>query len=128
MIPALVKRWLGPFVPWIVAGVGFVVLIASLVLYDHYFDDPAIAKAAREGYVREAEKIALAAQLDEMQRQRDQANEVLHSFSLQSANRAQLNLLKISKLEDDIDEYEAQLRQAGRSCGLTGADINWLLD
>ena len=126
MIRVLVKRVLGPFLPWIVGGVGLVALIASLTFYDKYIDDPAVAKAAREGYVLEAEKLALTAQLDEMQRQRDQANEILFSFSQKTANRAQLNLQKISKLEDDIDGYEAQLRKAGRSCGLTGADINWL--
>lgn len=128
MIRALVKRVLGPFLPWVVGGVGLIALIAALTLYDLYVDDPAVAKAAREGYVLEAEKAALAAELDEMQRQRDVANAALYSFSQKSANRAQLNLQKISKLEDDIHGYEAQLLKAGRSCGLTDADINWLRD
>lgn len=85
------------------------------------------AAAARQGYVLEAERDAIAAELRERERQASAASMALeeHRRRLAASQEAQRALA--DKLELEIAQHEKELDAAGRACRLDDADLDWLL-
>lgn len=106
-----------------VAGliVGAAVTFAALQLYDAWIDDPAVARAAREGFVAASEKMALQGQIEEMRRQ----------FKVAEAAAAS-DLVRAEAANRDADDawkrYEAAVAADGGDdgCHVTDGDLDWL--
>src|SRR5690606_39047093 len=97
--------------------------IAVMLLNNALFHDPMIAREARSGYVLEAQKTALEAQLAERDRQINAGNLVIESYQVQLRNARAAEAEKSAQTETEIAEYENRLKQAGRSCDLDDADV-----
>ena len=106
-----------------VAGliVGAAVTFAALQLYDAFIDDPAVARAAREGFVAASEKLALQGQIEEMRRQFKVAEAAAASdrARAEAANR---------DADDAWKRYEAAVAADGGDdgCRVTDGDLDWL--
>ena len=106
-----------------VAGliVGAAVTFAALQLYDAWVDDPAVARAAREGFVAASEKLALQGQIEEMRRQ----FKVAEAAAASDRARAEA----ASRDADDAwKRYEAAVAADGGNdgCRVTDDDLGWL--
>lgn len=103
------------------AVVGAAVTFLALSLYDAWIDDPAVASAAREGFVAASEKLALQGQVDEMRRQFRLAEAVAESdrARAEAANREADNAWR---------QYEATVAADGGDdgCRVTAGDLDWL--
>lgn len=106
-----------------VAGliVGAAVTFAALQLYDAWIDDPAVARAAREGFVAASEKLALQGQIEEMRRQFKVAEAAAAGdrARAEAANR---------EADDAWKRYEAAVAADGGDdgCRVTDGDLDWL--
>lgn len=126
MIGAALRSFLGRFATPLVAGAAFLLAIIGAALWDRWIDDPAVAAAARHGYVLEAEKDAAAAELAEVRRQLAVVTELRDRFALDLSQVQAAAAAHAEKLESEIAAYETQLVAAGRACRLDRADIDWL--
>ena len=90
-------------------------------LYDAWVDDPAVARAAREGFVAASEKLALQGQIEEMRRQFKVAEAAAASdrARAEAANR---------DADDAWKRYEAAVAADGGDdgCRVTDDDLGWL--
>lgn len=106
-----------------VAGliVGAAITFVALSLYDAWIDDPAVARAAREGFVAAAEKLALQGQIEEMRRQFKVAEAAAAGdrARAEAANR---------DADDAWKRYEAAVAADGGDdgCRVTDDDLDWL--
>lgn len=100
---------------------------ASLSAYDRLVDDPAVAAAARQDFVARAELEAEKAKSAEFARQvaAGQAALALEQRQREADEAEQAEQAK--QREILIHVYETKLKEAGRSCGLTPADVDFLL-
>ncbi|MFK4060717.1 hypothetical protein [Brucella anthropi] len=106
------------------AGAAFgIVLMLSFNLLIH---DPSIRREARQGYVLEAQKIALEAKLAERDRQIKAGQLVIESYQEQLRNARKAEQERIEQTEQEIADYEKKLAAAGRSCLLNSDDIEWM--
>ncbi|SCM80018.1 conserved hypothetical protein [uncultured Pleomorphomonas sp.] len=100
---------------------GAAVTFAALGLYDAWIDDPAVAKAAREGFVAASEKLALQGQVDEMKRQFKIAEAAAASdrARAEAANR---------EADDAWAKYEAAVAAdtGDDGCRVSPDDLDWL--
>lgn len=85
------------------------------------------AEAAKEGYVRIAEKAAADAKADELQRQLDAANTANQSLQDQINQNAVQNAQREKDRENDITGYELRLSAANRRCALNADDIDTIM-
>ena len=101
-------------------------VVAGLLIYDRVIDDPQVRRLARQGYIAEAEKAALQAEMQEVRRQKlaAEANALLWHQQLVRLQGEQD--AREAEVEADIAEMEAKLKASGRSCPLTDDDIKWL--
>ncbi|WP_370677561.1 hypothetical protein [Pleomorphomonas sp. PLEO] len=101
--------------------VGAAVTFSLLGLYDAWIDDPAVASAARQGFVAASEKQALQGQVDEMRRQFKLAEAVAESerARAEAANREADNAGK---------QYEAAVAAdtGDDGCRVSSGDLDWL--
>ena len=99
------------------AGVTF----AALQLYDTWIDDPAVARAAREGFVAASEKLALQGQIEEMRRQFKVAE------AAAASDRARAEAAN-KDADDAWKRYEAAVAADGGDdgCRVTDGDLDWL--
>ena len=96
--------------------------IALVGVYDKLIDDPAIAKAARQGFVVLAEKTALQASVAELKRQADARQDALEKFESRRIMAEAQAETRAALLEQEIAAYEA----ANSVCRLDRADIDFL--
>ncbi len=100
---------------------GAAVTFSVLSLYDAWIDDPAVASAAREGFVAASEKAALQGQIDEMKRQFKVAEAAAASdrARAEAANR---------EADDAWKQYEAAVAAdtGDNGCRVTADDLDWL--
>lgn len=106
----------------IVGVVAGALLTASLMsLYIWLIHDPAVASAAREGFVAASEKLALQGQIEEMRRQFKVAEAVAASDRARAevANR---------EADDAWKQYEAAVAadSGDDGCRVTDDDLQWL--
>lgn len=101
--------------------VGAAVTFALLDVYDAWIDDPAVAGAAREGFVAASEKLALQGQIEEMRRQFKLAEATAASdrARAEAANR---------EADDAWKRYEAAVAadSGDDGCRVTDGDLDWL--
>jgi hypothetical protein len=126
MIAALLAPVRARFAPWLAAAAGIAATLVLSMAYDALIDDPAVARAAREGFVRIAEKAALEAQLAETRRQLNAGAQALEEHRKRLAAKARLADTAREQMEQEIARYETELDRAGRRCDLDAADIEWL--
>lgn len=111
----------------IIAAVsGAVLMFVALGAYDRLIDDPAVARAAREGYVALAEKTALEAKLLAETRRRAAVEAASADFARRKLIAEAIAAQKTEQLEQEVAAYEAKLLAANRLCRLDGADIEFL--
>lgn len=108
----------------LVTGAG--AALALFLAWNTLFDNPSVAKAAREGFVVLAEKTALEARLAEERRRADAARKAVSGFAERLAESRTAQAAAEEKLEQEIAAHEQALRDAGRSCPLDQSDIDWL--
>lgn len=101
--------------------VGVALAVSVLSLYDAWIDDPAVATAAREGYVAASEKIALQGQVDEMRRQFKVAT------AAAASDRARAETASRSA-DDAWKKYEAAVAAdtGDDGCRVDSLDLEWL--
>ena len=101
--------------------VGAAVTFAVLQLYDAWIDDPAVARAAREGFVAASEKLALQGQIEEMRRQFKVAE------AAAAGDRARAKAAN-READDAWKRYEAAVAADGGDdgCRVTDGDLGWL--
>ena len=101
--------------------VGATVTFAAFQLHDAWIDDPAVARAAREGFVAASEKLALQGQIEEMRRQFKVAEAAAAGdrARAEAANR---------DADDAWKRYEAAVVADGGDdgCRVTDGDLDWL--
>ena len=123
-------RFLSGLSSTIAAGFGLVAgaaaALALFLAWNTLFDNPRVARAAREGFVVLAEKTALEARLAEERRRADAARNAVSGFAERLAESRTAQAAAEEKLEQDIAAHEQALRDAGRSCPLDQSDIDWL--
>lgn len=106
-----------------IAGVvaGALLTAALMSLYVWLVHDPAVASAAREGFVAASEKLALQGQIDEMRRQFKLAEAAAQNYRLR-ADAA-------SKEADNAwKQYEAAVAAdtGDDGCRVSPGDLDWL--
>ncbi|SCM79791.1 conserved hypothetical protein [uncultured Pleomorphomonas sp.] len=101
--------------------IGAAVTFAVLSLYDSWIDDPAVAKAAREGFVVASEKTALQGQVDEMKRQFKIAE------AAAASDRARAEAAN-KEADDAWAKYEAAVAAdtGDDGCRVSADDLEWL--
>lgn len=99
---------------------------AAALAYNTFIENPRIARDAREGYVREAEKAALDAELREVRRQLDAAEKAATLWQAQLTRAQKEEDERAQQVESDIAEFKAKLLAENRSCSLSDSDIEWL--
>lgn len=108
----------------VVVGVCLGLFVGSL--YNKWIDDPAVRKAAQEGYVLLAEKTAAEAERDKIQRAANAQAKVLDFYKT-----AYLDELNKQVVEDEQDakdraDYANQQKASGTSRTLNDSDVKWL--
>lgn len=125
-ILALASPVLSRFMAPLAFAAGVAVALAGAGLWDRYIDDPAVERAARQGYVVLAEKAAAEAELTETRRQLAVTVAARDRYQLGLAQAQRLSADRAEQLESEIADYERKLDAAGRACRLDGADIEWV--
>lgn len=120
---AWIFKILDMFSPW-----GYIALVAiALLAYDKWIDDPAIARAARAGYVTEATHAALEAERQELLRQWAAAESTAAKW-----HAALVETEKAQEVEDAqgdlaIAQYQAEISVLARECRkLDKRDLDFL--
>lgn len=100
---------------------GAAITFAALSLYDAWIDDPAVARAAREGFVAASEKLALEGQIQEMRRQFKLAE------TAAASDRARAEAAS-RDADDAWKRYAAAVAADGGDdgCRVTDGDLGWL--
>lgn len=103
------------------AVVGAVLTFGAMSVYARLIHDPAVAEAARQGYVAVAEKTALTAQIVELKRQRDVATDAQEKAQKRASDAKQ----------DAVDaqaKYEALVAadSGDDGCRFNSGDLEWL--
>ena len=104
-----------------VVGVSLTYLV--MTAYDRLVDDPAVADAAREGYVQIAEKTALQAEIAELTRQRAASDDALRA----ALARAETAKQEAARAQAQYDDLVAQDSGAD-GARVDGTDLQWLRD
>ena len=105
------------------AVVGTALTWLVMTAYDRLVDDPAVAAAAREGYVQLAEKTALQAEIDELTRQRTASDAALRA----ALARAETAKQEAARAQAQYDDLVAQDSGAD-GARVDGTDLQWLRD
>lgn len=126
MIGGLVAGLVARFAVPLAAIAGLALAGTAAALWDRYVDDPAVAAAARRGYVLTVERDAAEAELAEARRQLKVASEARDRFALGLAQAQAASAVRSEKLESEIADHEKKLAEAGRACRLDRPDLDWL--
>lgn len=118
--------FLGGFRATITASFAAFAMFVAMTIYDRLVDDPAVARAARENYVRSAQLEAANAKIAELARQLEAGQRANQLFAELLAQVRAENEILSEQLEQDIARYEALLAADGRSCVLDQRDLEWL--
>jgi hypothetical protein len=102
------------------AGIAIGVTFSYLVIV------PLERRDARAGYVQEDRALAAEAKSAELQRQVEAGNIVISSYQEIRKNALAKEAADDAKLEQGRLEFEAKLKAAGRSCGITADDLDWV--
>ncbi|PSH68631.1 hypothetical protein CU102_12800 [Phyllobacterium brassicacearum] len=86
------------------------------------------ADDARKGYVIESEKIAAEARAARIEQERKAAQIVVDAYQVQLRNLLTIEELKNEQHQQEIADYEAKLKAAGRSRLVDDADRRFLLN
>ncbi len=112
---------------YIKIGAGFAVGIVLMLGFNLLIHDPLIKREARQGYVLEAQKTALEAQIAERDRQIKAGKYVISAYQEQLSNARAAETARAEQSEQEIAAYETRLADEGRACLLDNADRIWLL-
>ncbi|WSH00322.1 hypothetical protein U8P71_17350 [Rhizobium ruizarguesonis] len=104
-------------------ALGALAMLALCHLYNVVIDNPAVRKAALQGYVLEAEKTAAEAAAAEMTRQRDAATQSLDEYRRRAAAAEQAKDAADAKLQELISQ---DIGDDGAVW--TADDLQWLHD
>jgi hypothetical protein len=107
-------------------GAGLAAGLALMLGFNALIHDPMIEREARQGYVLEAQKTALEAQLAERDRQIKAGEYIITAYQQQLSNARAAETARAEQSEQEIAAYEKRLADEGRICRLDGADIDWL--
>lgn len=123
---AILTGLLRPFAVPLAAAAGFTAAVVISSVYDRLIDDPFVAHAARKNYVAQVKFDTLKFQLDAERRGRAIAEEAGRKYArtLIAFQREQQE--RELRIEQEIADYEAKLRENGRQCRLDRGDIDWL--
>lgn len=117
----IIEPILLPLVAIIAGGLVFLVMHFWIV----WFHDPAIEMAAREGYVVEAEKIALQAKFDQEHKYRMAAQNASIGYAQILTEVRDRQAIEQEQSEAKIHEYEQKLQADGGACYLrSDADVD----
>lgn len=111
---------------WLKYAAVVLTLAASFVAYDKYVDDPAVARAARQGYVEQMKLEVALEVIKNLKTQLEQNKQILERFRGQIAQSEEARRKNLVQTEQEIQNYERLLADAGRSCRLDKRDIDWL--
>jgi len=110
------------FLNYIFGGIGIAIGIAL-----SYVTIVPLERAnARAGYVQEDRALAAEAKNIELQRQIDAGNIVISSYQEIRKNALAKEAADDAQLDKDRTAFEAKLKAAGRSCGITADDLDWV--
>lgn len=105
------------------AAAGAFLTFSAMAAYDRLIDDPAVAAAAREGYVQLAERTALQAQITELTRQRAASDAAMRA----ALERAEIAKKEAARAQADYENLVAQDR-GDDGARVDGSDLRWLHD
>lgn len=103
------------------------VVVAALLAYNSFIDNPHVRALARAGYVTEATQAALQAELDETIRQRDAAQKSSDAWMGRLSMFQRDQESKDEQSAKEIADLEAKTIAAGDSCTLKLYQLNGLL-
>lgn len=122
---ALLWKFLEPILTPLVAVLAAVIVFVVMHFWIIWFHDPAIKKAAREGYVAQAEQIALQAQLDQERAYRVTAQNAVAGYAIILSEAHDRQAAEQEQTEAKINEYKQKLQAAGNACYLdSDADVD----
>lgn len=104
-------------------ALGALAMLAVCHLYNVGIDNPAVRRAALQGYVLEVEKTAAEAAAAEMTRQRDAANQSLDEYRRRAAAAEQAKDAADAKLQELISQDTGD-----DGATWTADDLRWLHD
>ncbi|PYE89564.1 hypothetical protein [Phyllobacterium leguminum] len=107
-------------------GIGAAAGASLMLAYNAMIHDPMIHREARQGYILEAQKTALEAQLAERDRQVNAGQIVIDAYQAQLKNARETERAKSEQAEQEIAAYEKRLVDEGRTCRLGVDDIEFL--
>lgn len=110
------------FLSYIFGGIG----IAIGVGFSYLVIVPLERADARAGYVQEDRALAAEAKSAELARQVEAGNIVVASYQEVLKNARAKDAVNDAELEKGRVEFEAKLKAAGRDCGLTADDLDWV--
>jgi hypothetical protein len=110
------------FLTYITGGIGIAIGIA----FSYLVIVPLERRDARAGYVQEDRALAAEAKSAELQRQVEAGNIVVASYQEVLKNARAKDAVDDAELEKGRAEFEAKLKAAGRDCGLTAGDLDWV--
>lgn len=105
------------------AAAGAFLTWSAMTAYDRLIDDPAVAAAAREGYVRLAERTALEATVNELTRQRNASDAAMRA----ALARAETAKQEAARAQAEYENLVAQDR-GDDGARVDGSDLRWLHD
>ncbi|MEN5279352.1 hypothetical protein ABE527_20775 [Brucella sp. TWI432] len=114
------------------AGIAVGIVLAAIYyngipfLKDIPYVGTAFEGQAKKGLVPEFQVKALQAQLAEEARQRKAGQLVIEAYQVQLQNARAAEAAQSEKSEQEIADYEKRLAEAGRTCLLDDADIEFL--
>lgn len=111
---------------WLKLAATGAVIASSLIAYDHFIDDPKVAAEARKGYVQKVQLDTAIEALKNLKTQLDQNKILLEHFKGQMVQLEENRKKTIAQTEQEIQDYERQLAEAGRRCVLDQRDVEWL--
>ncbi|GLS29973.1 hypothetical protein SAMN04488498_104322 [Mesorhizobium albiziae] len=106
---------------------GLAAATACGAAWDRFVDDPAVAAAARGGFVQRSEKVAAEAELAATRRQLADVRAARDRFALILAHSQAAASRQVERMESGIVKNEKKLAEDGREWRLDRADIEWLL-
>lgn len=117
---------IGGFRGIIIAAATAIIVGGAAHLWNIAVDNPSVINAARKGFVIEAERDALLARIEEIERQRIAAEMARVGLEYELAEMERNAAAQAELAEKEIEEYEKILADEGRSCYLNDADTHWL--
>lgn len=103
-------------------------VVMGAVFYNYWYENPKIAREAKQGYVLEVEKTAVEAELAFTKRQLTAADNAAKAWREQLERFQQETDAREKQVEYDIDQFKRRIAvDTERRCTLSDSDIEFLL-